>query len=180
MKVEIQIKNLQNKALINSKYFKKVIIKTLKRIIFRPYPVEISMIAVDNRQIKAINRKFRNTNRATDVIAFPSGPEFSAVSPVPRKTQAAKACMNTGKKSGNKSPKAAGVIPWCRVNGGDIFISVERAGSQARKFEHSWKKEMTILAIHGVLHLFGYDHIKKKDAVIMKSKEEEVLNCLSR
>ena len=173
MKVEIQIKNLQNKALINNKYFRKVMIETLKRIISGPYPVELSMIAVNNRQIKAINRKYRNTNRATDVIAFPAG-EFSA------KTQVEKARMNTGIKSGHKFPAVTGVIPWRRVNGGDIFISVERAGSQAREFGHSLEMEMTILAIHGVLHLFGYDHIKKKDAVIMKIKEEEVLNCLSR
>lgn len=62
--------------------------------------------------------------------------------------------------------------------GGDIFVSIEKAKKQAKEFKHSLKKEMTILIIHGVLHLFGYDHIKKKDAVIMEKKGKEILDCL--
>jgi len=68
--------------------------------------------------------------------------------------------------------------PGASPEGGDIVISAERAFSQASEFGHSLKKEMTVLTLHGVLHLFGFDHIKKNDEAVMKKKERKILKCL--
>ncbi|MEW6088143.1 MAG: rRNA maturation RNase YbeY [bacterium] len=57
---------------------------------------------------------------------------------------------------------------------GDVVISVETALRQAKEIGHSFEKELKILLIHGILHLFDYDHIKKKDFEIMRKKEKEV------
>lgn len=59
---------------------------------------------------------------------------------------------------------------------GDIYISIERARSQAIDYGHSFKRELYFLAIHGFLHLLGYDHMKKEDEEVMFKKQEEVLS----
>ncbi len=59
---------------------------------------------------------------------------------------------------------------------GDIYICVERAESQAIEYGHSFLRELSFLAIHGLLHLLGYDHVKAEDEKIMFSKQEDILN----
>lgn len=59
---------------------------------------------------------------------------------------------------------------------GDIYISVEKARSQADEYGHSFKRELSFLAIHGFLHLLGYDHMEKEEEEIMFKKQEEVLS----
>ena len=59
---------------------------------------------------------------------------------------------------------------------GDIYISIEKARSQALEYGHSFKRELSFLAIHGFLHLLGYDHMEKDEEEIMFKKQEEVLS----
>lgn len=59
---------------------------------------------------------------------------------------------------------------------GDIFISIPKMKSQASEYGHSETREFAFLIVHGMLHLLGYDHIKKEDEIIMFAKQEEVLN----
>ena len=59
---------------------------------------------------------------------------------------------------------------------GDIYICIEKAYSQAEEYGHSFKRELSFLAVHGLLHLLGYDHMTKEEEEIMFSKQEEVLN----
>ena len=58
---------------------------------------------------------------------------------------------------------------------GDIYISLDRVISQSEEYGHSFKRELFFLALHGLLHLLGYDHMKKEDEVVMFGKQEEVL-----
>ena len=59
---------------------------------------------------------------------------------------------------------------------GDIYISLDRVISQSEEYGHSFKRELFFLALHGLLHLLGYDHMKKEDEVVMFGKQEEILN----
>ena len=59
---------------------------------------------------------------------------------------------------------------------GDIYICVERAEEQAKEYGHSFLRELAFLSIHGLLHLLGYDHMKKEEEIIMFSKQEDILN----
>ena len=61
---------------------------------------------------------------------------------------------------------------------GDIYISIDRARVQAIEYNHSLKRELCFLALHGLLHLLGYDHMKKEDEDIMFSRQEMILNEL--
>lgn len=59
---------------------------------------------------------------------------------------------------------------------GDIFICVDRAIEQAKEYEHSISREIAFLAVHGYLHLCGFDHMTKEDEEIMFKKQEDILN----
>lgn len=59
---------------------------------------------------------------------------------------------------------------------GDIFICVDRAKEQAADYGHSLEREIGFLAVHGYLHLCGYDHMKEEDEKVMFAKQDEILN----
>lgn len=59
---------------------------------------------------------------------------------------------------------------------GDIYISLDKAKEQAKDYGHNLKREINFLAVHGLLHLLGYDHNTKEDEKIMFEKQEEILN----
>ena len=59
---------------------------------------------------------------------------------------------------------------------GDIYISIDKAKEQAEEYGHSFKREICFLAVHGLLHLLGYDHMEKEEENIMFSKQELILN----
>lgn len=61
---------------------------------------------------------------------------------------------------------------------GDIAICYERAVEQAEEYNHSLERELAFLAVHGSLHLMGYDHMTKEDEAAMFAKQEEVLVSL--
>lgn len=58
---------------------------------------------------------------------------------------------------------------------GDIFIDVKQAHRQAEEYGHGISREIAFLAVHGYLHLCGYDHMTKEDEEIMFAKQEEIL-----
>ena len=59
---------------------------------------------------------------------------------------------------------------------GDIFICVKRAYEQAEEYGHSRKREFAFLAVHGYLHLCGFDHQTEEEEKIMFAKQDEILN----
>ena len=63
-------------------------------------------------------------------------------------------------------------------NIGDIYINLDRAKEQANEYGHSLKREFCFLALHGFLHLLGYDHIEKDDEKEMFSLQDKILEKL--
>ena len=59
---------------------------------------------------------------------------------------------------------------------GEIYISYERCKEQASEFGHTVRREFCYLAVHGLLHLLGYDHMTESDKKVMRALEEEILN----
>ncbi len=58
---------------------------------------------------------------------------------------------------------------------GDIYISIDKVHSQALEYGHSNTRELCFLAVHGMLHLLGYDHMKKEDEEVMFSLQDKIL-----
>lgn len=114
-------------------------------------PAEISVSIVDDETIQAYNKKYRNIDRATDVLSFPLGVD--------------------GKYDINNDTGAQML--------GDIVISVEHAVRQAKLYGHSFNREIAYLTVHSMLHLLGYDHeAGGLELVRMREKEEAVLTQL--
>ena len=108
--------------------------------------ISFNVILVDNDYIHELNKNYRNIDRETDVITFALEDEDSV-----------------------KLPGDMRIL-------GDIYISIDKARSQAIEYGHSLKRELYFLAVHGLLHLLGYDHMKKEDEEVMFGKQEEILS----
>lgn len=59
---------------------------------------------------------------------------------------------------------------------GEIYICIPRMIEQSKEYGHSEKRELSFLAVHGLLHLLGYDHMKKEDEEVMFAKQELILD----
>ena len=105
-----------------------------------------NVIIVNNDFIHDLNKNYRGIDRVTDVITFALEDDDSLV---------------VGSDE--------------RILG-DIYISLDKARSQALEYGHSFLREICFLAVHGFYHLLGYDHMNEEEEKIMFSKQEEVLN----
>ena len=134
---------------INYKLIEKVISEALRYEGVNDN-TEVSVTIVDNEEIRKINNKFRNIDRATDVLSCPLI-DFD-----------------------NESLPDDG----SKIYLGDIIISIERAKEQAKEYGHSIDREIGFLTAHSMLHLLGYDHMVPEEEKEMFAKQEEILNNL--
>lgn len=123
---------------------------------------EVSIIYIDNPQIKELNSKFRKIYRETDVLSFPmlEYPENKTFRDVYMEFDFDETYLDEGKL----------VI-------GDIALSLEKAKEQSVEYGHSFYRECTYLIVHSVLHLLGYDHIEEDQKNKMRIREESILNA---
>lgn len=126
------------------------------------FPVEISVVLVNNEEIRRVNREFRGIDRATDVLSFPML-EFDGD----------EAEFSLQDFELETDPESQEVVL------GDIVISLEKAREQAIEYGHSFERELGFLMVHGMLHLLGHDHEREEDARVMRKLEEEILASLS-
>ena len=129
-----------------------VVNETIKQENLTSEMLECSFIFVDNEQIREINANYRQKDAVTYVITFAIEDEM----PGEIKIQG---------------------IPMPRMLG-DVFISLPRTREQAERYGHSFERELSFLAVHGCLHLLGYDHLEPEEEKVMFGKQEDVLNAL--
>lgn len=120
--------------------------------------VELSIVSED--EIRTLNRDNRLIDSVTDVLSFPMLADIRG---------------KVIKKSDfpldyDEDEKAIFL--------GSVAICRERAEQQADEFGHSYEREMSYLFTHGLLHIFGYDHMTDDDKKEMREKEEEALSSL--
>ncbi|OCB00462.1 rRNA maturation RNase YbeY [Clostridium beijerinckii] len=125
---------------------------------------EISLLFVDNNEIKEINNETRGINRETDVLSFPML-EYE-------NKKVFKDMYKDYKFSQSDFDGDELVL-------GDIVLSLEKALEQSKEFNHSYEREASYLVVHSVLHLLGYDHMEDDDKIIMRRREEDILNKLN-
>ena len=105
--------------------------------------VVFNVIIINNDEIHEINRKYRGVDRATDVISFAL-----------------------------EDDKTFEVVETNMRILGDIYISIDKAREQAENYGHSLKRELSFLAVHGLLHLLGYDHMNEEEEKEMFKLQE--------
>ncbi len=121
------------------------------------FPVLVTVTVTDNEAIQVVNREQRNIDKPTDVLSFPmlfySEPEV----------------LENPLTEWDYDPETKQVVL------GDILISHEKVREQAEEYGHSFERELCYLTLHGILHLFGYDHMVEEDKKVMRSREKEIL-----
>ena len=127
-------------------------------------PYQISLLFVDNEEIREINRDTRGIDKATDVLSFPmlDYPQNKVFKEVYKDTK-----FNEIYLDGDEL-----VL-------GDMVLSLERAKEQSIEYNHSFNREVCYLVVHSILHLLGYDHMEDEEKKVMRKREEEILGKLN-
>ena len=113
---------------------------------------EVSVSFVTNKEIRSLNKLYRNKDTETDVLSFPL----------------------TNDDGTQEINSETGFVLL-----GDVVISLETAVKQADLYGHSLEREVGFLTVHSMLHLLGYDHeTSPLEERIMREKEEGVLEKL--
>jgi probable rRNA maturation factor len=124
--------------------------------------VELGLVIASEERVQQLNRSYIGKNEPTDVLAFAMLPEQPAQE-IP----------------GADFPTF--VMPPDGVRHlGEVIISYPQAVTQAEEHQHSVKREIAILVIHGVLHLLGYEHDKPALKRLMTARETEIFNYVER
>ena len=116
--------------------------------------VSVTMTLCGRAKIKKLNREYRQKDYVTDVLSFPVYDNLRF----------------------DKKPKSKNLT---QMDLGDMVICKEKAFSQAREFEITYEQEIVHLAVHGYLHLLGFDHeISAKEEKIMEGYENELVGLV--
>ena len=111
----------------------------------------INIVLTNPKNIKEINKQYRNIDKETDVLSFPMFEREELT------------------KLENENPDILG----------DIVISIEKVEEQAKEYGHSFERELSYMVVHSFYHLLGYDHMVEEEKVKMREKEENLLNKLN-
>jgi rRNA maturation RNase YbeY len=113
---------------------------------------ELGVLFVGDQRMRGLNRRYRGKDCTTDVLAF---------------------AMREA-----STPHASRLMPRPL---GDVVVSIPTAQRQARQRGRSLDEELTVLLVHGILHLCGYDHERsEKEARRMHRRERMILRSLAR
>jgi probable rRNA maturation factor len=121
---------------------------------------ELAVVLADDKAVRGLNRDWRRKDQPTNVLSFPA---------VRAREQGR--CSSRAPKA-NKHPKRA---PYAPHRLGDIIIAYETAAREARAEQKPLGHHVAHLAVHGFLHLVGYDHQADAQAEAMEALEIEVL-----
>ncbi len=111
---------------------------------------QISVAFVSEKEMRKLNLAYRGADRVTDVLSF---------------------TLEEGTGNGGQGIEG-------EENYGEIILSYEQAKRQAKTMKHSVHDELTFLLVHGLLHVFGFDHEQEKDAKKMFPLQTRILTRL--
>lgn len=128
---------------------KEILIRAA-RLVRYPKSTAISVIFIGDAKMRTLNRRYRGKDRVTNVLAFP-------VTPHPPLSLRERAAVGRVRELG------------------DVFICLPQARREAKRYGLTLQYEIARLALHGFLHLIGYDHYAKNDRVNMEKIESKIL-----
>ncbi|MEW6675665.1 MAG: rRNA maturation RNase YbeY [Nitrospirota bacterium] len=146
--MKVYIKNQQRLIKVNPQRIRKYLRKALQLLGLQR--AELSILLINDRRMKILNRQYRGIARTTDVLSFP------------------------------QLPTSYFSLPTSHLSLGDIVINLPKAKKQASEHGLTLDEELRWLLIHGLLHLIGYDHEKSRyHKNKMRLKEREMLDALT-
>lgn len=153
----INLENDQQKLELSAQVLERLQegLQAVARLNELPEESEVDVTIVDDEEIHALNREYRGMDKPTDVLSFALDED----------------CEDEDEPELIDGPEEHLF--------GDIIISAETALRQAEEYGHGLEREMTYLAVHGMFHLLGYDHMTEEDKAEMRAKEEEALRAIN-
>lgn len=127
----------------------------LEHLSLDPEECEISLLGCDDERIALLNADFRQKDKATNVLSWPSA--------------------ERGAAEDGAMPEAPEPDTFGECELGDIAISYETCAREAAEAGKSLPDHATHLLVHGTLHLLGFDHERDQDATLMEGMETEIL-----
>ena len=112
----------------------------------------LSVAIVSNQKIYSLNKKWRQKDKATDVLSFSFAVED------------------------RDAFEFAMSLPSLPIELGEVIISAPRARSQAMDYGHGLDRELYFLFVHGFLHVLGFDHLTKSQEKEMFGRQDEILH----
>jgi probable rRNA maturation factor len=152
MEIELSFQNDSSLTSYDEEFYQNIVKTILNHLGLDGYFIlEINLVSRET--IHQINKDYRHIDRETDVISFAFEDEFAGESKIIRNASL---------------PRTLG----------EIFICSDVCRDQADAYHHSLDREMSFLTTHGVLHLLGYDHMKKEDEEVMFKIQDEIMDLL--
>ncbi|HFR3701777.1 rRNA maturation RNase YbeY [Streptococcus suis] len=123
---------------------------------------EMAVTFVDNARVHEVNLEYRGIDRPTDVVSLEYKPENE---------------IFFDEEDLLDDPDLAEMMEDFDAYIGELFISIDKAREQAEDYGHSFDREMGFLAVHGFLHINGYDHFTSEEEAEMFGLQEEILTA---
>ena len=120
---------------------------------------EFCIAFTDDEGIRKLNKEYRDIDRPTDVLSFPAN---MLLKPISEYTDDEILELEKNPQTG-------------AVSLGDIAISLDTASRQAEEYSNTLEEEIAFLAVHGILHLMGYDHMEEADEMKMRQRQRQAL-----
>ena len=153
IKVNVILNNINWKKYLknpNSFIDKKILLINKKSKLYKKNTLICTLVLSGPLEIRKLNNKFRKKNKSTDVLSFPFYPKHKLINKI-----------RTEKE----------------LYLGDIIINLNKVKNKANKIK--FKEELNKLWIHGLVHLFGYNHKKDKDFKIMNKIEKNYIKYIN-
>ena len=123
---------------------------------------EMAVTFVDNARVHEVNLEYRGIDRPADVVSLEYKPESEIV---------------FDEEDLVDNPELAEMMEDFDAYIGELYISIDKAREQAEDYGHSFEREMGFLAVHGFLHINGYDHYTPEEEAEMFGLQEEILTA---
>jgi probable rRNA maturation factor len=160
--MNVVITNRQRTRKVNSRMLRKITDELLADLEVEKADLGINLVAAP--AMTTLNETFLRHEGTTDVITFDYSVQFTG----------ARAARPRGAKTRTRGRAARAPLI------GEIFICVDEAVAQAKKFKTTWQSEIVRYVIHGILHLLGHDDLRAADRRRMKREENRLLRRFSR
>ncbi len=143
---------------------KKVKLKKLAKAVYaslnQKAKIKAELVFQNGEEMQNLNRATRGVDGITDVLSYPSLEGIRGEVLIPEN------CITE--------------LEGRYIFLGSIVLCDEKIEAQAKEYGNTYEEERDYLIIHGLLHLFGYDHMTDEDKKQMRDKEKEVLKLLGR
>ena len=158
------------------------VIEAAAKYLNLPEGIELDLSIVSNEEIQVLNRDYRGLDKPTDVLSFALTEvtsefdvDFAHLDLTEEVDFAHLDLTEEAEETEDLEETEFEEEEAIPQHLGDIIISYPRAQEQAQDYGHSLDRELAFLAVHGFLHLNGYDHQTEEEAQEMFRIQEEVL-----